>query len=107
MALASVHNIDVEGKASIAHTDIAPGQFVKVKDIFKLNDFNRARFIRWSKSKNKACRFTVGKNAGKNRSPEEYKYEPESEKVGLTASWAFLFGSSLLGSHTYPLFVLG
>ena len=83
MALASVHNIDVEGRASIAHTDIAPGQFVKVKDIFKLNDFNRARFIRWSKSKNKACRFTVGKNAGKNRSPEEYKYEPESEKVGL------------------------
>ena len=83
MALASMHNSDIEGRASIANADISPDQFVKVKGIFKLNDFNRARFIPWSKTNNTACGFTVGHNGGRIRAPEEYKYEPETEKVSL------------------------
>lgn len=81
MALASVHNCDKEGQASIAHTDISPGQFIKVNGRYKLNDFNRARFIRYRRSNGTQCTFQVGSNAGKNRSPEEYKYAGETEMV--------------------------
>jgi serine/threonine protein kinase len=83
MALASVHNVDKEGRPSIAHTDISTGQFIKANGIYKLNDFNRARFIHYSRSTGKACPFYVGMNAGSNRSPEEYAYEGESEKVDV------------------------
>ena len=86
MGLAAVHNCDKEGRASIAHTDISPGQFVRVGNIFKLNDFNRARFLRTNVTDGGICAFEVGNNPGKNRSPEEYKYEPETEKVGPSVS---------------------
>lgn len=65
MGLAAVHNIDKEGQASIAHTDITPGQFVLVDGVYKLNDFNRARFIRWSRTGNEPCGYYVGRNPGK------------------------------------------
>lgn len=82
MALASVHNIDKEGRPSIAHTDISPDQYLLSDEgYFKLNDFNRARFLRYSEVNNTVCPFYVGKNSGKNRSPEEYAYGPETEKV--------------------------
>jgi hypothetical protein len=78
-----VHNIDKEGRASIAHTDISPSQFIQIDGIYKLNDFNRARFLRWNNETDKACPYYVGKNPGKNRSPEEYEYKPQSEKVSI------------------------
>lgn len=81
MAVADVHNFDKEGQASVAHTDITPSQFILIDGVFKLNDFNRARFIRWSTELNEPCGYYVGKNPGKMRSPEEYKYEEQSEKV--------------------------
>ena len=64
--LADLHNVDMEGRASIAHTDITPSQFVFVNSVgrFLLNDFNRCRFISWDKKKNKACNFHVGSNPG-------------------------------------------
>jgi hypothetical protein len=64
--LADLHNIDVEGRASIAHTDIVPSQFVFVntKGRFLLNDFNRCRFIRWNQKENIPCPFHVGSNPG-------------------------------------------
>ena len=41
-AIAAVHNVDREGRASIAHTDISTDQFLNVgEDNFILNDFNR------------------------------------------------------------------
>jgi serine/threonine protein kinase len=102
LGLAAVHNIDREGRASIAHTDITPGQYVLDTDnhVYKLNDFNRARFIGWSRTKDKPCAYKVGRNPGTNRSPEEYKYEWQSEKVDvysmgnifymlLVGKWAF------------------
>jgi hypothetical protein len=79
--LADLHNADHEGEASIAHTDIAPGQFIKVGDHFKLNDFNRARFLAWSTSKQKPCPYHVANNGGKFRSPEEYLGKPQTEMV--------------------------
>ena len=82
IALATLHNIDQEGYPTIAHTDIAPAQFIKVGDTYKLNDFNRARFIAYRRDDtNVMCPYQVGSNPGKNRSPEEYNYEPQTEKV--------------------------
>jgi serine/threonine protein kinase len=101
MGLAATHNVDKEGVASIAHTDITPTQFVAVGGIFQLNDFNRARFIRWNITSNQPCKYYVGKNPGKNRSPEEYNRDLQTEKVDiysfgnilymlLTSMWPFL-----------------
>ena len=81
IGLAAVHNSDIEGIASIAHTDISPMQFIKVNNRYKLNDFNRARFLRWSQTKKQACTYKVGKNPGTNRAPEEYQYLEQTEKV--------------------------
>jgi hypothetical protein len=85
IALATMHNIDQEGYPTIAHTDIAPAQFIKVNDIYKLNDFNRARFIAYRYDEESQtdvmCPYQIGSNPGKNRSPEEYNYEPQTEKV--------------------------
>jgi len=83
MALADVHNIDKEGVASIAHTDITSGQFIMVGGIFKLNDFNRCRFIRWNKWTGQPCGYKVGRNPGKFRSPEEYRYDKQTEMVDV------------------------
>ena len=68
----------------MAHTDISPGQFIKVGETYKLNDFNRARFLRWDVAKDKPCGYYVGINPGWNRSPEEYSHKLQSEKVGNT-----------------------
>ena len=67
MGIAAVHNVDKDGVASIAHTDITPGQFVLVDGVYRLNDFNRARFIRWSRTENKPCKYYIGRNPGKVR----------------------------------------
>lgn len=67
-AIAEVHNIDKEGRASMAHTDISPGQFVEVsKGFYRLNDFNRARFLSWSRKRDEPCGYSVGNNPGKVR----------------------------------------
>lgn len=65
MGLAAVHNSDKEGRSAIAHTDISPGQFVRVNGRFKLNDFNRARFLRTNVTDGSLCPFHVGKNPGR------------------------------------------
>lgn len=83
MGIADMHNIDKEGQASIAHTDITPGQFIMIDGLFKLNDFNRCRFIRWNSQKNEPCGYRVGSNPGKFRSPEEYMHNSQSEMVDI------------------------
>jgi hypothetical protein len=81
MGLAALHQSSKRGHAMVAHTDITPGQFIKVGNTFKLGDFNRARLLRWNVKKNKPCGYNVGRNPGRNRSPEEYKYETQTEKA--------------------------
>lgn len=65
-ALSDVHNLDKVGRASIAHTDITPANFVYMKDKgrYVLNDFNRCRLIAWNKKLDKPCSFLVGNNPG-------------------------------------------
>eukprot|EP00529_Nitzschia_sp_RCC80_P011403 CAMPEP_0113502832 /NCGR_PEP_ID=MMETSP0014_2-20120614/33800_1 /TAXON_ID=2857 /ORGANISM="Nitzschia sp." /LENGTH=632 /DNA_ID=CAMNT_0000397717 /DNA_START=251 /DNA_END=2149 /DNA_ORIENTATION=+ /assembly_acc=CAM_ASM_000159 len=83
--IAEVHNSAKEGVAAIAHTDVGPDQFVYVDKlgVYRLNDFNRARFIGWNTRKNETCPFHIGSNPGSFRSPEEYNYEPETEKIDV------------------------
>jgi serine/threonine protein kinase len=96
--LAAVHDHPKEGVAAIAHTDITPGQYVYVGSAgaYKLNDFNRCRFISWDSEKNEACPFEVGNNPGIFRSPEEYAYKAETEKVDVY-SMGNIFYSILTG----------
>ena len=68
MGLAAVHNSEKEGRPAIAHTDISPGQFVRVDGVFKLNDFNRARFLLTNTTDGSLCTFEVGNNPGMLRS---------------------------------------
>jgi hypothetical protein len=81
MGLASFHNMDEEGKASVAHTDISPSQWIKVNGVYKLNDFNRGRFLKYSTSNGTVCPFYNLNNWGTNRAPEEYLHTAETEMV--------------------------
>jgi hypothetical protein len=64
--LSDFHNWDKEGVPAMAHTDITTSQFVYVGEtgVYKLNDFNRCRFIRWNQKENKTCTYKVGNNPG-------------------------------------------
>ena len=63
-AIADVHSVEENGRPSIAHTDITPSQFVYADGRYKLNDFNRCRFIAWNQKTDEQCGFYVGKNPG-------------------------------------------
>ena len=59
-------------------------QFVVVADgRVKLNDFNRGHFLGWNPEKQEVCPFKIKYNGGTHRSPEEYLYLPETEKVRI------------------------
>ena len=91
-ALATVHNVDREGRASFAHTDITTDQYLSVgDDNFILNDFNRMRAIGWDKAKDESCGFTISNNPGNWRSPEEYRYDPETEKVDIYSAGNIMY----------------
>ena len=64
--LADLHNFAKEGVPAVAHTDIDSGQFVYVDaaGVYKLNDFNRARFIAKNEETDELCTYEVGNNPG-------------------------------------------
>ena len=76
-AIADVHEAD------IAHTDIAPKQFLLINGKYRLNDFNRCRFMKWNEYENRTCTFFVSHNPGKGRSPEEYQYKQLTQKIDV------------------------
>jgi hypothetical protein len=84
-SIADMHNIDKEGQASMAHTDITPAQFVWYDGMYRLNDFNRARFLSWSKEFNEPCGYYVGSNPGKVCHASSYAYS-KSENVAYLYS---------------------
>lgn len=92
-ALADVHDIDGDGISAISHGDFALKQYIKVGSVYKLNDFNRGRFIRWNKRTQEPCTYMIGKNDGAVRAPEEYKYDPKTDMINFLTSkidvWAF------------------
>lgn len=78
----------------VAHTDVAAKQYVLVDGTtgYKLNDFNRSRLIGRDETTGASCKYRVGKNPGKYRSPEEYRYEPQDEKVDVYSVGNVLYG---------------
>lgn len=84
-AITDMHNVDMEGSPSIAHTDITPSQFLLTAEgKWKLTDFNRVRFLRKNiTAESVPCSYIVGRNPGKFRSPEEYGHTRQSEKVDI------------------------
>jgi hypothetical protein len=81
--IADIHDVEEDGIASIAHTDITPSQFIYIDGRWKVNDFNRCRFMREYTEDKSVCGFEVGSNPGKFRAPEEYAYEIETEKIDV------------------------
>ena len=84
-AITDMHNVDMEGRPSIAHTDISPSQFLLTPEgKYKLTDFNRVRFLRKNRTAASVpCSYMVGRNPGKFRSPEEYNRSQQTEKVDI------------------------
>lgn len=87
----AAHNFDSNGRPTIAHTDIKTDQFIFQDGYYKLSDFNRARFLMWNEKRDLPCGFRVEKNGGEYRSPEEYAYEVENEKVDVFSLGNVLF----------------
>lgn len=83
LAVNDVHMYDTNGTATVAHTDLTPSQFLVFGDkSVKLNDFNRCRFLMQDKN-GRVCSYRVSHNPGKFRSPEEYNYLEQTEKVDI------------------------
>ena len=83
LSIHHIHNFNELGRPTIAHTDIKVDQFLYQDGYYRLTDFNRVRFLMWNEEKNLQCGFHVAKNGGVWRSPEEYNYEVETEKVDV------------------------
>ena len=83
MSVHEAHNFDDRGRATLAHTDVKSDQFVFQDGYYRLSDFNRVRLLLWNEAENSTCGFRVARNGGTWRSPEEYSYEDESEKVDV------------------------
>jgi len=90
LSIHDAHHFDEVGRPTMAHTDIKTDQFIYQNGHYKLSDFNRVRFLMWNKTVHKwnqlsdgQCGFDVGKNGGEYRSPEEYSYKKETEKVDV------------------------
>lgn len=66
-ALADFHHFDSKGRATMAHTDIKPNQFILLDGRYKLNDFNRIKFLTWNKERNEQCGFEYSKAPGRVR----------------------------------------
>eukprot|EP00579_Thalassiosira_antarctica_P030439 CAMPEP_0202032034 /NCGR_PEP_ID=MMETSP0905-20130828/65319_1 /ASSEMBLY_ACC=CAM_ASM_000554 /TAXON_ID=420261 /ORGANISM="Thalassiosira antarctica, Strain CCMP982" /LENGTH=544 /DNA_ID=CAMNT_0048595887 /DNA_START=36 /DNA_END=1670 /DNA_ORIENTATION=- len=90
--LADVHDIDGEGLSSVAHGDLKGGQYLFLNGVIKLGDFNRGRFLRRnSTAPDTACTYTIGKNDGAFRSPEEYEYLPQTSAIDVWALGSILY----------------
>lgn len=83
MSVHDAHHFDALGRPTIAHTDIKVDQFIYQGGRYKLSDFNRARFLMWNFKRDLPCGFRVSKNGGEYRSPEEYEYKVETEKIDV------------------------
>ena len=91
MSIHDAHHFDDRGRATMAHTDIKPDQFLYQDGYYRLTDFNRVRFLSWNEEDNTECGFRVQKNGGLWRAPEEYSYRIETEKVDVYSLGNVLF----------------
>ena len=73
---------EIEG-GPIVHADIQGKQFLvsPTTGRVKVNDFNRCRFM--AQRNGRPCPFRIPSAPGKMRAPEEYKYDPLTEKLDI------------------------
>ena len=64
-AVADTHYFNADDRATIAHMDIKPNQFIYLDDRYQLNDYNLAKFLSWNPEKNQYCGHTSGYSAGR------------------------------------------
>lgn len=63
-AVRDAHNFDERERATIVHADISPDQFLLVDGIYKLNDFNRGKFLSWDPERDEQCGISYELNGG-------------------------------------------
>eukprot|EP00562_Extubocellulus_spinifer_P032839 CAMPEP_0178730000 /NCGR_PEP_ID=MMETSP0699-20121125/29279_1 /TAXON_ID=265572 /ORGANISM="Extubocellulus spinifer, Strain CCMP396" /LENGTH=582 /DNA_ID=CAMNT_0020381983 /DNA_START=93 /DNA_END=1841 /DNA_ORIENTATION=+ len=101
-SVSDLHNFNGRVPA-IAHSDIWHSQFVKTRrGVFALSDFNRAQFLYWNSTSNEgSCPYYYQHTNGYPfRSPEEYKYEAQTEKIDIY-SMGNIFFSLLMDKWPY------
>jgi len=100
-AISDLHNFNNKVPA-IVHADIMTNQFVLVDGIWKLSDFNRCTFLYWNSTSNDGnCPYYYGDyNAWLFRSPEEYSYGLQSEKIDVY-SMGNIFYTILMGKWPF------
>lgn len=90
--VSDTHANDSNGIPNVAHTDITPSQFLVFDDgSIKLNDFNRCRFLKRNENNGQVCPYKITHNPGKFRSPEEYNYFDQTEKVDIYSMGNILY----------------
>lgn len=98
--LADFHSIDE--RPSIVHNDVKPSQFIRINGVYKLNDFNKAKYLLYNESTGKKChnKNVVPSSTGTFRSPEEYKGTRLTEKVDVYALGNSIY-TILAGSYPF------
>jgi serine/threonine protein kinase len=80
-AVADTHHFNKDNRATIVHHDIKPNQWIYLDGMYKLNDFNVAKFLSWNTEKNQHCGQESGYSTGRWQAPEQYhETAPLSEK---------------------------
>lgn len=90
--VAAVHDIDGEKLSAVTQGDLKADQYLFMDGVLKLGDFNRGRFLRRnSTAPDTACAYTIGVNDAAYRSPEEYKYLPETSAIDVWAVGSLIY----------------
>lgn len=67
-SVADTHHFNQDGRATIAHMDIKPNQWIYLNGRYKLNDYNICKFLSWNVTSNEHCGHTSGYKTGRVRS---------------------------------------
>jgi hypothetical protein len=65
LAVADVHHFNSDGRATMVHKDISPRQWIHLDGMYKLNDFNLAKFLSWDTERNQNCGNASGYRGGR------------------------------------------
>jgi hypothetical protein len=64
-AVAAVHHFNSDSRATMLHLDIKPSQWIHLDGMYKLNDFNLAKFLSWDTKRKQYCGHATGYSGGR------------------------------------------